>query len=221
MIPIRVAIIAKRELSREGLACLLAGDPEIEVVGKFSSRTQALEAMASVAPDVVIFAAQPPREPFNKIAAKLGQLPHAIRFIVLTDSTDQQAIYRFFRMGARAYLTREVTVEHLLAAVKRVHTGEVIIEASIAELVLREISFAVNMEDPSAAPLEVSLSKRELEVLSLAARGSSNKTIADILGVTEHTVKAHMSRIMDKFQARNRQQAVALAIEKGLLPPLL
>jgi DNA-binding NarL/FixJ family response regulator len=124
-------------------------------------------------------------------------------------------------MGARVYLTKEVGVEELLTAVKRVHTGEVIIEASIAELVLREISFALNLEDPTAAQLEVSLSKRESEVLSLVARGSSNKTIANILGVTEHTVKAHISRIMDKFQAHNRQQAVVLAIEKGLLPPLL
>lgn len=221
MIPIRVAIIAKRELFREGLACLLDRDPEIEVAGKFSSRTQALEVMPSLAPDVVIFEAQAPREPFNQIAAKLAQLPQAIRFIVLADSMDQQAIYRFFRMGARAYLNKEVGVEELLTAVKRVHTGEVIIGASIAELVLREISFAVNLEDPTAAQLEVSLSKRESEVLSLVARGSSNKTIANILGVTEHTVKAHISRIMDKFQACNRQQAVALAIEKGLLPPLL
>ena len=221
MAPIQLAIIAKRELSREGLSCLLANDPEIEVVGKFSSRTQALEAMPYLAPDVVLFAAQPPREPFEKIAAKLAQLPQAMRFIVLTDSTDQQAIYRFFRMGARAYLTRDVSVEELVTAVKRVHTGEVIIQASIAELVLKEISFAVNLEDPTAGQVEVSLSKRELEVLGLVARGSSNKTIANVLGVTEHTVKAHMSRIMDKFQARNRQQAVALAMEKGILPPLL
>ena len=77
-------------------------------------------------------------------------------------------------------MTRDVSVEELVTAVKRVHTGEVIIQASIAELVLKEISFAVNLEDPTAGQVEVSLSKRELEVLGLVARGSSNKTIANV-----------------------------------------
>src|SRR4030042_4026512 len=117
--------------------------------------------------------------------------------------------------GARGYLLKYVDIEQLVAAVRVVALGDVIISQSIAGKLIDYLRPA--SEQAEANEMQAALSIRELEVLKLVAAGAKHGEIADQLSISEATVKAHLRNIMDKLQVKNRAQAVARALNKGLL----
>ncbi len=215
---IKVMLVDRREILREGLTAILERDPEIEVVARFGSGKEAIDKVSEIRPDIVITEADMPEDVYLELTRRIKEIPPRTKIIVLTHAKQETALFRALRLGARAYLTKHIGVDDLISSVHRVHAGEVIISAPMAAKMLDEIILMEEKKDVvGQADQETNLSKRELEVLQLLARGTTNKEIAEALFISENTVKGHLSRILEKMNVRNRQQAVVMAMEKGII----
>jgi len=144
-------------------------------------------------------------------------VPPQTKIMVLTHAKQESTLFRALKLGARAYLTKHIGVDDLISSIHRVHAGEVIISAPMAAKMLNEFASLEDKKDAQQADQETNLSKRELEVLQLVAGGTTNKEVAEALFISENTVKGHLSRILEKMNVRNRQQAVVMAMEKGII----
>lgn len=214
---ITVMLVDRREILREGLTVILERDPEIEVVAKFTSGKEAIDSVGTIRPDIVITEADMPEEVYVELTRRIKEVPPETKIIVLTHAKQESALFRALRLGARAYLSKHIGVDDLISSVHRVHAGEVIISAPMAAKMLEEFVLLEERKDPEPADQETNLSKRELEVLQLVAGGTTNKEVAEALFISENTVKGHLSRILEKMNVRNRQQAVVIAMEKGII----
>ncbi len=210
-------LVDRREILREGLTAILQRDPGIEVVAKFGSGEDAIDQVSIIRPDIVITEADMPEDVYTKLTRRIKEVPPQTKIIVFTHTEQQSALVRALRLGARAYLSKHIGVDDLISSVHRVHAGEVIISAPMAAKMLDEFVLLEKKKDAGQADQETNLSKRELEVLQLVASGTTNKEIANELFISENTVKGHLSRILEKMNVRNRQQAVVMAMEKGII----
>ncbi|MFO8101181.1 MAG: response regulator transcription factor [Dehalococcoidia bacterium] len=219
MSSIRVVLVHRKELVREGLSRILAEQPGIETAGLCEGGAEGLRMIRQVDPDVII--AHTDVADFD-LTLEAGQyfaerLPNT-RIILLTDSTEERALFLALRLGARAYLSDDISIEKLIDAIWRIYEGEVIISAPLARKLLQEFSGKDDVRfEPQLKDHDTELTKREVEVLHLVAEGRTNREIADTLFITENTAKVHMRNIMDKLHVRNRQQAVRLATRKGIV----
>ena len=210
-------LVDRREILREGLTAILERDPDIEVIAAFASGKEAMEQVGILNPDIVITEADMPEDVYLELTHRIKEIPPETKIMVLTHAKQESALFRALKMGARAYLTKHISVDDLISTVHRVHAGEVIISAPMAAKMLDEFVLMEEKKDTGSADQATNLSKRELEVLQLVAGGTTNKEVAEELFISENTVKGHLSRILEKMNARNRQQAVAMAMEKGII----
>ncbi|MCP4602295.1 MAG: response regulator transcription factor [Proteobacteria bacterium] len=141
------------------------------------------------------------------------------RVILLTDSTEERSLFLALKLGARAYLSDDISIDKLTASIRGIYEGEVIVSPPLARRLLQEFSLNNDIKRESDTKDHADLTKREIEVLNLVAEGKTNRETADALFITENTVKVHMRSIMDKLHVRNRQQAVHLATQKGIVAP--
>ncbi len=219
----RVLIADDQALVRAGFRLILktAG---IEVVGEAADGEQAVAAVLEHRPDVVLMDIRMPRldgiEATQRILAA-GTAADGVRIIILTTFDVDQYVYAALAAGASGFLLKDVTPEHLIAAVQLVRTGDALLAPSITRRLVE--TFAPRMAavagpggaGPGCGGVSA-LTPRELEVLRLVARGLSNAEIAGALAVSEATVKTHVARILAKLGLRDRVQAVVLAYETGL-----
>jgi DNA-binding NarL/FixJ family response regulator len=143
--------------------------------------------------------------------AKLRQAAPNCRVIILTTFDYQQYVIEGLQAGASGFLLKDAPADDLIAAIRRVHTGESFVQPDMAARLLTA------MGQRSAAPAPEALTERELAVLRLLAAGASNRAIGDQLFLTEGTVKNYVSALLEKLGAANRTQAVGIARERGLL----
>lgn len=214
---ISVMLVDRREIFREGLAAILERDPNISVVAKFSSGEDAMDAVSRIRPDIVISEADMPEDVYQELRHRVREVPPTTRIIVLTHATKESFLFRALRLGARAYVTKHIGIEDLIRTIYRVHAGEVIISPPLAAKLLEEFVMLEEKKDAELADPDTNLSKREIEVLQLVASGATNREVAEALFISENTVKGHLSRILEKMNVRNRQQAVAIAMERGII----
>ncbi len=217
---IRVLVVHRKELIREGLSRILAEQPGIEPVGASSGGREGIRIMRQLEPDIVI--AHTDIADFD-LTIEAGQyfaekLPNT-RIILLTDSTEERSLFLALKLGARAYLSDSINTDKLVASIRGVYEGEVIISPPLARRLLQEFSLTEDIKHDESTKDIADLTKRETEVLNLVAEGMTNREIAGTLFITENTTKVHMRSIMDKLNVRNRQQAVHLAARKGIVPP--
>ena len=218
---IKVMLVDRREILREGLTAILERDPDIEVIAKFASGRDAINKVSTLKPDIVITEADMEEDIYLELTQRIKEIPPHTRIIVLTHAKQEFALFRALRLGARAYLTKHIGVDDLISSVHRVHSGEIIISAPMAAKLLEEFTLLEEKKDAKHVDQETNLSKREIEVLQMVAGGTTNKEVAEALFISENTVKGHLSRILEKMNARNRQQAVAMAMEKGIIKKAL
>lgn len=214
---LRLSLVDRRELFREGLAKLLEDEPRIKVVCKCSCDREAIETVSKCKPDVALIDTELPEGKCVEVTRYICELLPKTKVIMLTHSTESRDLLAAIRAGAIGYVTKDITVEDLIRAIILVDDGGTIIGAPIAKTLLKEL---LTQEDRklSVAKYDETLSQREREVLELVAKGATNREIATTLFISEHTVKVHLHNIMTKLHVRNRQQATALAVEKGLSP---
>jgi len=212
-VPIRVLIAEDQTLMRQGLRTILELEDGFTVVGEAADGQEACERALALRPDIVLMDVQMPRS--NGVAATaqiVAQLP-ATRVIILTTFDYDEYVFDGIKAGARGYLLKDTPADELLAAIRKVHAGESIIQPSVATRLIAEFT----RRNAPAAPEYELLSEREIDVLRLLADGLSNREIAARLVLAEGTVKNHVSTILDKLHAANRTQAARVAREQGLI----
>ncbi|MFD8984960.1 response regulator [Streptomyces sp. NPDC059564] len=217
---IRVLVVDDQILIRAGLVALLQAAPGIEVVGEAEDGESAVDRAAATRPDVILMDIRMPG--LDGTAATERILAQAVdplpRVLVLTTFDLDEYVYAALRAGASGFLLKDTGPERLIEAVAAVARGDVLFAPSVTR---RLIEAYVNRADPvpdTPAALDA-LTAREREVLRLTARGLSNTEIAELLFISEATVKTHLNRTMTKLALDSRAQAVVVAYETGLVVP--
>jgi DNA-binding NarL/FixJ family response regulator len=210
MEPIRILIVEDQTLMRQGLRTILDLEPGLKVVGEAAGGERGIHVALDLRPDVILMDVQMPgTNGIEAIAAICAAWPEA-RIIILTTFSRDEYVFEGVRAGAVGFLLKDAPADHLIQTIRRVHAGEVFIQAEVASRILRELI------RPQAGPIEP-LSDREQEVLVLLAQGHANREIAEQLVLAEGTVKNHVSNILSKLQAENRTQAADIARRYGLV----
>lgn len=218
--PLRIAIADDQALVRTGFGMILAADG-IEVTAEAADGAEAVAAVRRTRPDVVLMDIRMPGmdgiEATRRILGDEG--PHTTRVIILTTYDLDHYVYAALTAGASGFLLKDVTPEHLVAAVRLVQSGDALLAPTITRRLIER--FAIREEDePATLHRDLSeLTPRELEVLRLLATGLSNAELADRLFLSPTTIKTHIGRILSKLDLRDRVQAVVLAYETGLISP--
>ncbi len=212
---IRVLIVDDQTLVRQGIRSLLELAGGIEVVGEAEDGAEALERIAALRPDVVLLDLRMPVLDGIGTLEALRDVPDAPPCLILTTFDDDAAVLDGLRAGAKGYLLKDVTLEHLVAAIEALAAGRTMILPAVTERVLRAFEGigggAHGFTDPER------LTARETEVLRLMAGGYSNREIASALDVSEGTVKNHVSSVLSKLGVRDRTRAVLKALDAGWL----
>jgi DNA-binding NarL/FixJ family response regulator len=209
---IRVLIADDHAVVRRGLRTFLELQEEIEVVGEAEDGEQALAEAERLDPDVVLLDLVMPRVDGLAALHGLRERSPRSRVIVLTTFLDDDKLLPAVRAGAAGYLLKDVEPKQLVGAIRTVHAGDALLHPAAAARVMAEL---VESSRPTPASL---LTPRETEVLALIARGQPNKVIARELGVSEKTVKTHVSHVLGKLGVTDRTQAALYAVREGLVP---
>jgi two-component system response regulator DegU len=220
MVKIKVCIISPQSLFRQGVRHSLADTRDIEIVSE-AEADNALSAVESSLPDVVMVDIDTPSDGGLKLARQIRQRLPNIGVIVLTSNPDDDQLFQSIKAQASAYLSKDITAEELANTVKRTAKGEHPINESftshpkVAEQVLhhfRDLPLGQGAES-FISPVTA----REQEILNYMAKGYLNKQIALALEISEQTVKNHVTSILRKLNANARTQAVVEAIKHGLV----
>ncbi len=214
----RVVIADDQTLVRGGFRLIL-NSAGIRVVAEAADGSEAVAAVLKHRPDVALMDIRMPEmdglEATRRIMASGAR---DVRIIILTTFDLDQYVYAALAAGASGFLLKDVSPEHLVAAVRLVRTGDALLAPSITRRLVER--FAPGPAAPSTLARDLSvLTPREMEVLGLVARGLSNAELASALTLSEATVKTHVARILTKLGLRDRVQAVVLAYESGLIRP--
>lgn len=218
MTPPRVLIVDDQELIRAGFRLILTMRG-IDVVGEAADGAEAVAAAGRLRPDVVLMDIRmPTMDGLEATRRILDRDPHC-RVLMLTTFDLDRYVYAALALGASGFLLKDVTADHLAAAVRLVDTGDALLSPSITRRLVQRFAAAEPADPPAAHPDLAALTPRELEVLTLLGRGLSNTELAQRLTLSEATVKTHVARIFAKLSLRDRAQAVVLAYETGLVSP--
>jgi DNA-binding NarL/FixJ family response regulator len=216
---IRVLLADDQALVRGGFRSILDGQPDMEVVGEAADGAEAVELALSARPDVVVMDIRMPRlDGIAATRALLGRHASSARVLMLTTFNQEAYVYDALRAGASGFLLKSSPPRELAGAIRTVAAGDALLAPEITRAMIEDY---VRRPRPNAATPDVLtvLTPRELEVLTLIARGRSNTEIAGELFLSEPTVKTHVSRVLAKLQLRDRVHAVVLAYECGLVRP--
>ena len=212
---IRVLLVDDQTLMRKGLRGLLDLTEDVRVVAEASDGEEALQVLGDAAPDVVLLDVRMPKLSGVDLLKRLKQEGRVPPTILLTTFDDDAALLEGIRAGARGFLLKDVSFEHLTDAIRRVAAGETLIRPAVTERVLRGLE-NLRPDFESLDPPDA-LSRRETEVLRLMAGGYNNREIAEALHTTEGTVKNHVSNVLSKLGVRDRTRAVLKALELGYI----
>jgi DNA-binding NarL/FixJ family response regulator len=206
-----VLVVDDQELIREGIASLLALQPGITVVGRAADGRQAVETAARLAPDVILMDVRMPVMDGVQAAAALRRTGTTARVVMLTTFDDEEYVLQALHHGASGYLLKDLPASDLADAVRLVHAGVAQFDAGVAGRLSSVLRQPVEVEP------EAVLSAREVQLLRLVAKGSTNREIAAELYLSEGTVKNGVSRILSRLGLRDRTQAAIFARDRGLL----
>jgi two-component system, NarL family, response regulator len=203
--PISVVIADDHPVVRQGLAAMFKSQSDIKVVAESANGEEALEICNRHFPDVLLLDLRMPRKDGLQVMAELAARPAVRpRVIVMTTYDCEDDIRRSVKSGAKGYLVKDAAPQEIREAVRRVAAGGSVLSTNLVAKLAESI----------ARP---QLSKRERQVLKYLANGRSNKEIARILYISEHTAKAHVKSIMTKLNADSRTEVIAIAIKYGLI----
>ncbi|WP_405950728.1 response regulator transcription factor [Streptomyces prunicolor] len=216
---LRAVIADDQALVRTGFGMILAADG-IEVTAEAANGAEALAAVRRTRPDVVLMDIRMPQmDGIEATRRILADGPDGTKVIILTTYDLDHYVYAALTAGASGFLLKDVSPEHLVAAVRLVQSGDALLAPAITRRLIER--FAQREEErPTGLHRDLSgLTPRELEVLRLLATGLSNAELADRLLLSPTTIKTHIGRILSKLELRDRVQAVVLAYETGLVAP--
>jgi NarL family two-component system response regulator LiaR len=196
---IDIVVVDDHPIVRDGLVAVLATQPDFEVVGEASSGPEAIQCVGASKPDVILLDLEMPDMDGVETLRRLREIDPAVRLIVFTAFDTDERIVKAVQAGAQGYLLKGVPRDEIFNAIRVVHAGGALLQPVVASKLLRQVT---RDAQPEADPL----TERELEVLRLMAQG-----------ISERTVKFHVSAILSKLGAGNRTEAVTLAAQQGLI----
>ena len=218
---LRVLLVDDQPLFRKALAGLVNAQMDMTVVGEADNGMDALERVRAVEPDVVIMDVNMPGSGGLDGVRAIREAGFGTKIVMLTISEDDDDLFDAIRAGANGYLLKNIRPEALFDDLRGVMRGEAPIAPAIAHKLLEALR--EGPVRPHAPALlgegEIALTRRETEILSLVARGLSNKEIASQLTITEGTVKNHVHNSLEKLHLSNRTQAAAYTVAQGLDGP--
>jgi len=201
---IRILIVDDHPLLREGIAALVGGQSDMTLVAECSNGREAVRAFRTHRPDVTLMDLQMPEmSGLDAIGAIRGKFPDA-RIIVLTTYSGDVQVIRALQAGARAYLLKNMVHKELLDTIRAVHAGKKTLSPQAS------YELAEHATDDALTPAEI-------DVLRLIAAGNANKQIADLLSVTEETVKGRVRNILSKLGANDRTHAAMIGLKRGII----
>lgn len=208
--PIRILLADDHAVVRRGFRLILDGQPGLEVVGEACNGREAVQLATALEPDIVILDVSMPDLNGIEAARRIVEEVPRTRVLALSMHRDGVYVREMLRAGARGYLLKDADDEALIDAVQAVARGDAYISPSVADTVLTDYRRHVTN------PLDL-LSAREREVLQLISEGRTNKDIAQLLGLSVHTVDSHRSRLMEKLNLNSTGELVRFAIRNGLI----
>ena len=212
---ITIVIADDHDFFRKGTRSVLEQEQDIEVVGEAEDGEEAIRLVNELHPHVVLMDIAMPK--VNGIVAtqQIKAENTATAVLVLTAYDTDQYIFALLEAGAAGYLLKNIGKEELVAAIHAVYTGEAILHPDIANKVFSR--FSASQEKTISEIQSCDLSKREMEILRLAARGESNQEIADELFLSRRTIQSHLANIFTKMNVGSRTEATIQAFAKGWL----
>lgn len=214
----RVTIVDDQAMVRTGLASIVDGEPDLEVVGLAANGVEAIAEVGRTSPDVVLIDIRMPVMDGLEATQRLTSGGYPGRVLVLTTFDVDEYVYAALRAGASGFLLKDAPAEELVEAIRIVARGDALLSPAITRKVVEEFA-RLPPRDVSPSPALAQLTPREREVLTELARGKSNAEIAAELVVSETTVKTHVGHILLKLDLRDRIQAVVFAYEGGIIRP--
>ncbi len=201
---IRVLSVDDHPLLRQGIAAIINSQEDMSMVSQASNGIEAIQQYGEHRPDVTLMDLRlPGMSGIDATIAIRAEFPEA-RIIILTTSEGDVEVQRALEAGARGYLLKSTPARDLVEVIRQVHAGKKQIPAEVAA------QLAEHMGDEN-------LTNREVEILQQVAAGYRNRDVAERLSISEETVKSHLKHIMEKLNARDRTQAVAVAVRRGII----
>jgi len=206
---IKVLVVDDQVLICDGIAKLLEGEKDIEVVGRAYSGQEAIEKAERLKPDIILMDIRMPGIDGISATKMIKAQNPSIQIIAISVYEEDDLIMRMFQAGAVGYILKDISLENLVKAIKNVYKGTTMINPRISRKLLKLIT-----SDPKSSN---ELTPRELDILREIARGKSNKEIAEELYLSESTVKSHISHIFQKLNIKTRAEAVLYAVKNGII----
>lgn len=212
---IQVLLVDDQYLVREGISSLLELEEDVDVVGIATNGKDAVEKALKLKPSIILMDVRMPEMNGVEATAKIRQAFPTCQVIMLTTFDDEEFIVQSLLAGACGYLMKDIPPPDLAQAIKLAHAGVFQLAPEVAGKLIGSLQTKQNSAT-AKPPVDTPLTSRELEVLKLLAKGSTNKEIAKAFHLSEGTVKNHVSNILMRLELRDRTQAAVYAVENGL-----
>jgi NarL family two-component system response regulator YdfI len=198
---------------REGLKLIFETEENYEVVGEAENGDKALVLAEELKPDVILMDLNMPKMSGLEVIKALKEKNNPVPIIILTTFNDDNLIREGLSLGAKGYLLKDTTREELVRTIESAIRGELLLQPEIS----KSIFSSKKETKESSNSFNTLITERELFILQAIARGCTSKEIAFDMGISERTVKAHLTNIYSKLKVESRSEAVAVAIEQGII----
>jgi len=210
---VKILIADDHAFVREGTRRILELEPDFKVVAEAGDGEEAVKLACDLKPDVALLDVAMPRMDGIEATKQIKALCPSVAVLVLSAYDDDQFIFGLLEAGAAGYLLKSVRGKEIVDAIRVVHSGESVLHPSVARKVLNRFAGATGKRRQKKSP--DLLTEREMEVLKMVTRGSSNKDIADALCLSVRTVQGHLANIFNKLRVSSRTEAVVRALKEN------
>jgi NarL family two-component system response regulator LiaR len=210
---ITIILVEDHQITRQGIHRLLADEKGLSIIGEASNGEEAVQLVTEMMPDVVVMDIAMPKLNGIEATRQIKLINPRTGVLILSAYDDDEYVFALLKAGAAGYLLKSVSGNELVRAIKAIHKGEPVLDPVIAQKVMNYFKFKDKV--PTLEDESLQLSNRELDVIRLAAKGLTNKDIADNLHLSYRTVEGHMRDVFNKMGVGSRTEAVLFGLKKG------